>query len=156
MQNIFSRRAVLFALFLVATPVAGFAQALKMSAPEALAAVQNGDIVLLDIRSPGEWKETGLAQGAWPVTMHDPSFGENLQRILSRYPDTPLALICATGGRTEYVASVLRQNGLSNVIDVSEGMFGNGAAPGWIARKMPIIDEKTARANYTAGILAKQ
>ena len=33
-----------------------------MSAPDALAAAARGDVVLVDIRTRGEWKQSGLAE----------------------------------------------------------------------------------------------
>jgi rhodanese-related sulfurtransferase len=88
--------------------------------------------------------------------MHSPDFSANLQAILSLYPDTPLALICATGGRSNYVAQVLATNGLQNVIDVSEGMFGNADAPGWLARELPIVDLKVAQRDHQTALLIKK
>jgi len=85
-----------------------------------------------------------VAQGALAVTMHAADFGANLARIMAGNPGTPLALICATGGRSNYVATALAQNGITGVRDVSEGMFGNGRAPGWIARDLPIVDAAVA------------
>jgi rhodanese-related sulfurtransferase len=130
-----------------------FAETKTMSAQEAHSAALNKSLIILDIRSHGEWAETGVAQGAWPVTMHDQSFGANLQRIIGRFPDKPLALICATGGRSNYVAGILEANGLPGVIDISEGMFGNGASPGWIARDLPIVDVAIAHEKYNASML---
>lgn len=141
------------ALILMITTAVVFAETQKMSANKAHSAALGGNLIILDIRSPGEWSETGVAKGAWPVTMHDTSFGTNLQNIVKRYSDRPLALICATGGRSNHVVSVLEQNGLSGVIDISEGMFGNGDAPGWVARGLPIVDVTVARAEHTASIL---
>jgi rhodanese-related sulfurtransferase len=141
------------AFVLVLTTLVVFAQPQKMTASEAFSAVSNDKLILLDIRSPGEWNETGVAQGAWPVTMHDPSFSTNLQRIQRQFPDTPIALICATGGRSNYVADVLEKNGLTGVIDVAEGMFGNGVAPGWIARDLPIVNTASAKASYLKSLL---
>ena len=140
-------------LGLMITAAAGLAQAQTMSASEAYSAVLNDDVIILDIRSPGEWAETGVAKGAWPVTKHDPSFGPNLQRILEKHPNKPLALICATGGRSNYVAGILRERGLLGTIDIAEGMFGNGDAPGWIAGNLPVVDIATANAEFTASML---
>ncbi|MEP1934507.1 MAG: rhodanese-like domain-containing protein [Paracoccaceae bacterium] len=141
------------ALILMITTAVVFAQTQKMSANEAHSAALSGNLIILDIRSPGEWAETGVAKGAWPVTMHDTSFSANLQNIVERYPSRPLALICASGGRSNYIVSVLEQNGFSGVIDISEGMFGNGDAPGWIARELPIVDVTVARAEHTVSML---
>lgn len=140
-------------LVLVFTTAVVFAQPAKMTAVDAYTAVSNKELILLDIRSPGEWKETGVAQGAWPVTMHDPSFSTNLQRIIGQHPNTPIGLICATGGRSHYVADVLEKNGLTGVIDISEGMFGNGTNPGWIAHKLPIVDATVAQTEFTKSLL---
>jgi rhodanese-related sulfurtransferase len=43
-----------------------------MSAPEAAAAVAAGKITLIDIRTPPEWKETGVAKGAKLINMLHP------------------------------------------------------------------------------------
>jgi len=137
-------------LFLSASGV--LAEVQKMSAPEALKALDDGQIVLLDIRSPQEWKQTGVARGAFPITMHNQEFSARLSGVIKANPDTPIALICATGGRTAYVTSVLEKNGVSGIIDVSEGMMGNPSGPGWIARKLPIVDAKAAKKAYALAI----
>ena len=77
------------------------------SAPDVAAQVNAGDMVLLDIRSRGEWQETGIASGAWPVSMHEPDFGLKLQQIMLLYKPEQIAIICATGGRTKYMAKTL-------------------------------------------------
>jgi len=135
--------AVLVAsLFAVSTPA--LAQSMIWSAPEAQNAMENDQVLMLDIRSPGEWDETGIAQGALPVSMHTPDFSTNLTRILAQSNGRKIALICATGGRTEYVIKVLEKNGISGLVDVSEGMIGNQRGPGWIARGLPVVDKAAA------------
>ena len=52
----------------------------------------------------------------------------------------PIALICATGGRSAYASGMLREAGFSQVYNIGEGMLGNGALPGWVARNLPIRD----------------
>lgn len=124
-----------------------FAETQLMSAAEAYEAVRKGDMLLLDIRSEEEWRETGLADGALPVSMHSREFGRNLQRLMQKFEDKPIAMICATGGRTAYVASVLKENGL-DVIDVSEGMMGNRRGNGWLKSGLPVVDLTTAQQVY--------
>ncbi len=101
-------------------------------------------------RSPEEWEETGVAQGAWPVSMHRPDFPQQLQAILQRYEPDQVGLICATGGRSAYVVEILEKNGIFGVLDVSEGMIGNVQAAGWIARGMPIVSTEAAQDHYKA------
>ena len=121
-----------------------------MSAEDAAKAVSQGDIILLDIRSRQEWKESGIAKGAWPVSMHERDFSGRLQDILAKYDSSMVALICATGGRSDYVADVLEKNGITGVIDVSEGMFGNKRGKGWIADGLPVVTLEEAVKSYDA------
>lgn len=121
-----------------------------LSATEAQTKLADGTVVMLDIRSRQEWQQTGIAEGAWPVSMHEPDFGQRLQAILQEVGADRVALICATGGRTGHVTSILRQNGIEGVIDVSEGMMGNPRGPGWIARGMPVVSLEDAEAAYAA------
>ena len=48
------------------------------------------------------------------------------------------ALICRTGNRTGQVQKFLQAQGFTNVLNVSEGMAGSGAGPGWARRGLPI------------------
>ncbi len=119
-----------------------------LSAPEAEAKLQSGEIVLIDIRSRGEWQDTGVAEGAWPVSMHEPDFGERFRAILDQVSPDKIALICATGGRTAHVVQMLRQAGIEGVADVSEGMMGNPRGAGWIARGQSVVSLDAATATY--------
>ncbi len=121
-----------------------------LSAPEAASALNSDGLVILDIRSPKEWEETGIAKGAWPVSMHEPDFGERLSAILGAYPADQVALICATGGRSAHVTDLLKQNGITGVSDVSEGMLGNARGPGWIGRGLTVVPVGEALADYDA------
>lgn len=139
---------ILFMVFIVTTTSAATADTPILSAPDAYRQLQTGDLVVLDIRTPQEWSDTGIADGAWPVSMHSPEFPKQLQAIFSQYSPSEVALICATGGRSAYVADILVQNGIVGVIDISEGMMGNGSAPGWIARDLPVVSATDAAAAY--------
>jgi len=135
-----------FALFAGASMLASPAFAGKpkiISAEEAYAAAKAGEILLLDIRSPGEWKQTGVPEGAMTVTMHNDKFVPTLRRLLAENAQTPIAMICATGGRTEYVTNVLAKNGI-DIIDVSEGLEGNRRGKGWKAKGLPLVNWKDA------------
>ncbi|MXY14376.1 MAG: rhodanese-like domain-containing protein [Proteobacteria bacterium] len=96
-------------------------------------------IRLLDIRSWGEWKETGVAQGAWPVSIHHWRFVERLFTARELAENRTLALICATGIRSGSVMRALRLAGYDDFVDVSEGMLGSDRGPGWIKAGLPVI-----------------
>lgn len=121
-----------------------------LTAPDAFAMLKRGDLVMVDIRSREEWLETGVAVGAWPVSMHEPDFGRRLMEILQRHSPDQIALICATGGRSQFVVGRLAGQGIIGLRDVSEGMMGYGDAPGWIARGLPISALQNVEAEYEA------
>lgn len=114
------------------------------TADEARAALVAGRVRMLDIRTRDEWRETGVAQGAWPVSMHEDGFPERLFAARSLARDAPVALICATGGRSGYLLRTLKNANYAGYVDVSEGMLGSRAGPGWIARGLPVVPIKDA------------
>ena len=136
------------ASFLLVSAGALWAEAPTLSAPEAEERLATESFVLLDIRTPEEWSESGVAEGAWPVSMHTEDFPQRLQAILQHYRPDQIGLICATGSRSGYVARVLEQNGLTGVADISEGMFGNPSGDGWIARGLSVVSAEEALARY--------
>lgn len=125
-----------------ATPVA--AQPPVMSAQEASRAVAAGEIVLIDIRTPDEWRESGVALGAWPIDMVSRDFSSRLQALLKAEAGKPIAIICATGGRTQFLQKVIAQNGLGEVVDVGEGMYGSRHGQGWLKEKLPLASAEAA------------
>lgn len=132
-----------------ASPVAA---AEILSAPEARALLADQALILIDIRSREEWQSTGVARGAWPVSLHEAGFGDKLNQIFQRFPDTKIALICATGGRTRRVTRILEANGVTRISDVSEGMMGNRRGAGWIARGFAVVPLNVAMADYTKAL----
>ena len=104
----------------------------------------NDLIRLVDIRSREEWADTGVAQGAWPISLHEDRFPERLFAARKVADGRPVAMICATGGRSGYVLRSLREAGYSGFIDVSEGMLGSPRGPGWIAEGLPTVSSEVA------------
>jgi rhodanese-related sulfurtransferase len=143
-------KSLLIICFSLIWGASAFAAPIIQSAPDVAKQVNAGEMVLLDIRSVGEWRETGLAAGAWPVSMHSPDFRLNLEMVLARYKPSQIAIICATGGRTAYIQKTLDNLGVKGVTDLSEGMIGNHNGPGWLARKMPIITLEQSQADFEA------
>ena len=115
---------------------------LELSAPEAHRLAAEGDLTLIDIRTPEEWRHTGVASGARLVNMVHPGGTEGFVRdILAQVdgdPDAPIGLICRTGNRTTHVQRVLASHGFSRIYNITEGMAGSSAGPGWIERGLPM------------------
>jgi rhodanese-related sulfurtransferase len=113
-----------------------------VTAPEAWAEARKGKLVIVDVRSPGEWRRTGIPNGAKAITIHDPggmpAFVAKIKAAVKGDRSTRIALICAAGGRSHRAQAALRLAGFTNVQNVSEGMLGRGAgAPGWLKRNLP-------------------
>lgn len=121
-----------------AAPAAGD----TLSAVQAHEQAQAGEIVLIDIRQPEEWRQTGVAQGVKRVSMRQPgggqAFAQGIYEAAGGQLDAPIVLICRTGSRTSRLVPLLKEMGFTNVVDVPEGMLGSRAGPGWIARGLPV------------------
>ncbi len=115
---------------------------LELSAPDAQRLSVAGELTLIDIRTPEEWRQTGVAQGAKLVNMVHPGGADGfVSEILKRVDgdaDAPIGLICRTGNRTTQIQRLLVSRGLSQVYNITEGMVGSSAGPGWIKRGLPL------------------
>jgi rhodanese-related sulfurtransferase len=99
-------------------------------------------VVLVDIRRPDEWAETGVGEHAVRIDMEDPMFIAKLNAAMGDDRTKPVALICRTASRTRVVQQALTQHGYTRVINVEGGMAGNAADRGWIARGLPIAGKR--------------
>lgn len=114
-----------------------------MSAPAAAKAAAAGETTIVDVRSPGEWRQTGVARGAATVTIHNPdgikAFVREMTKAVAGDKSRPIALICAAGVRSARAARILAANGFTNIQNVAEGMLGRpDAGPGWLKRGLPV------------------
>lgn len=113
-----------------------------LNAAEAFALAEAGEITLIDIRRPEEWRQTGVARGVNTINMVHPQglagFAREVYAAVGNDLDAPIVLICRTGSRTSRLQPVLTEIGFTNVRHVPEGMIGSRAGPGWIARGFPV------------------
>ncbi len=118
-----------------------------LSAPEAFEKARAGELTLIDIRRPDEWRKTGVAEGALRINMVHPQgvpgFVRQVGAELEGKRDTPIGIICRTGNRTSHMQKALQEAGFTQVYNIKEGMVGSGAGPGWIARGLPVDPCKT-------------
>jgi rhodanese-related sulfurtransferase len=115
----------------------------RITADTAYDRLSKGQLTLIDIRSPEEWRESGVPAGALAITMHDPggkaAFAKAILRAVGGDKTKPIALICAVGRRSRWAQGFLANQGHVQVQDVSEGMFGRGKhLPGWVRRGLPV------------------
>lgn len=110
-----------------------------ISAEDAHAMRQKGEVTIIDVRTPMEWTRSGVAEGALAISPQDPSFIQQLEDAVDGDKGKPIALICATGNRTAMIQRYLQDHGWSNVADISEGMMGNWTAVGWLRKNLPTV-----------------
>ncbi|MDM5270929.1 rhodanese-like domain-containing protein [Sulfurovum sp. zt1-1] len=85
------------------------------------------DIKIIDVRTPGEWRETGIVNGSYPIMFFDeqgrfniPLFLKELNKVVKK--DEQFALICRTGSRTSEISKFLSQELGYNVINLNGGI----------------------------------
>lgn len=136
MQKIFKLIQVLAVMIFAGTAVN--AEIIKMTPDVAREMALAGEIVLIDIRRPEEWAETGVPDVALLADMTSRDFLAKLTAIRLQSPDIPLAFTCRTGNRSNYLTGELEKLGYSSIIDVVGGMSGSRADKGWSKRGLPI------------------
>lgn len=94
-------------------------------------------IKIIDIRTPSEWKTTGLIKGSYPIMFFDEQGNYNVEAFLGKLNKVvkkgeKFALICNSGNRTQIVGNFLGKQQGYNVIDLQGGIQYA------IGKKMPI------------------
>jgi len=101
-------------------------------------------VPLIDIRTAGEWKSTGVIAGARLLTFFDEKGNANPSQWLASTkgfaaPEQPVILICRSGNRTKAATQFLsEQAGYKTVYNVTNGLNG------WLAEKRPLVPAEKA------------
>lgn len=118
-----------------------------MSAADAWRGLTHGTLTLIDVRTPREWRGTGVPPGAELISIGAPGgrtgFLERVRALGMRQDLDRVALICAGGVRSTRAATWLHRAGFRHVYNVREGMRGRTrvlepAQPGWLSRGLPV------------------
>jgi len=136
-----NRRALVLLAILCSLPALAEAQTAlpSLSVREAHEAAKAGKLVLVDIRTPEEWADTGVPEGAIKLDMTGSAFEVRLAALKLDHPGKPIALICRTGNRTSTVQKKLAGRGWTNLIDVRGGLLGNPKDRGWLSENLPVV-----------------
>jgi rhodanese-related sulfurtransferase len=107
------------------------AENVTLEAPSGAGLVTDKTMLLVDIRTPAEWKETGVVEGALLVTYSTPdAFVAAVQPHLQ--PGQRLGLICRSGNRSSRAAQQVAPLVEGQVVDIAGGMgriLGQGYRP---------------------------
>ena len=87
----------------------------------------DSEIPIVDIRTPGEWKETGIVKNSVPIMFFNERGGYNVDMFLTELNakvDTKkqFALICRTGSRTTMISAFLSKELGYSVINIKGGI----------------------------------
>lgn len=97
-------------------------------------------VPLVDLRTAGEWQQTGVVKGSQLITLFDEQGRANPQEWIGQLdkvapPDKPVILICRTGNRTNTAAQFLsnKVGRKGTVYNVKAGITG------WMREGQPVV-----------------
>ncbi len=145
-------RQLFSGLCLLAALGAARAEVIDIDSAE-LARLTASGVPLIDIRTPGEWAESGLIAGSHPLTFFDergkadPAAWLEKAKIIAK-PGDPVIVICRSGNRTKAASRFLSQQaGYAKVYNAKEGIQV------WIKENRPLVPASpvlaSCRANKT-------
>ncbi len=107
--------------------------------PDELLSMQEKGALVVDVRTPQEWKNTGLIAGSKGLTFFDATGGYDqegwIRRLkpLLKSSDQPVILVCRSGSRSSMVGRMLlTEGGFSKVYQLDKGLIG------WKAEGLPL------------------
>lgn len=89
--------------------------------------LENSEMVVVDIRTPMEWQQTGIVPGCKTITFFDMAGNYDAEGFMRQMDELGgkeqlIGLICRTGSRTSQVANFLKQQGY-NVKNLAGGVM---------------------------------
>ena len=113
----------LFVLLLILSPLLHAEYKLEPFSKELI----EKKVPIVDIRTPGEWKETGLVKGSIPIQFFNEQGQYDIQSFLKELNEKvdtskEFVLICRTGSRTQMVGMFLSDKLNYKVIDIKDGI----------------------------------
>lgn len=128
-------RSILTALFATAA-IALAADVQKISPADAAKLVADGKAVLVDVREPSEWAETGVAAPALLLAKSDfDGAQKDWKPFLEKNAGKEIILYCRSGNRSGKVAAALAEKGVKVA---NAGGFKDWAEAGLPVRKVEV------------------
>lgn len=113
-----------------------------LDARQAHAMSAAGDLTVVDVRTPAEWRAEGVPDGAASVSLNGAggrqAFLDGILQLVGGDRGRPLAMICNTGVRSSAARAFLQSNGFTRVYDVADGLHGSDHGAAWMAGGLPM------------------
>ena len=129
--------------FLCTSQLAFSAELIDLNSKEVSKRQKNA--LIIDIRTPQEWENTGLIPDSHPLQFFDRNGKYDLDawlaavKKLQSSPDQALVLVCRSGYRSGRVGNLLvQQLNYADVSHLSNGIYA------WIKEKRPTVNVSTA------------
>jgi len=123
--------------FLFATKILSAAELINLTTTDVSNELNNNALVI-DIRTPQEWQQTGIISGSHPVMFFDRNGKYDAEKWLAEVkklqtsPDQEIILVCRSGGRSGKAGNFLtNQLNMSHVSHLSNGISS------WLKEKRP-------------------
>jgi rhodanese-related sulfurtransferase len=107
---------------------------------EQLIRAQKQGVVIIDIRTPPEWKEVGVIPGSHKIMYFDENRDAQIPEFMAEFKkivvdkDQPFILVCRTGHRTSLASKYLNQEkGYTHAAHLAKGINN------WIAEGRDVI-----------------
>lgn len=115
-----------------------------------LARLVASGVPVIDIRTEGEWQESGVIAGSRLLTFFDVSGRSNPPQWLEKLKpiansEQAVILVCRSGNRTRTAAQFLAEQGYKTVYNVSKGVKS------WAGDGRPLVPPSSAMAVCAAG-----
>ncbi len=124
----------LLSLLMLGGLTASAADVAKVSPADAAQRVADGRAILVDVREPAEWAESGVAAPAELLPMSDFNGDQKLWKpFLAKNAGKELILYCRTGNRSGRVAAKLAEQ---NIPVANVGAFKDWQAAGLPVREV--------------------
>ena len=115
-----------------------------MSLKDAFSLYNEEKLLIVDIRTETEWKNTGVIPKSELISMHDinhnekKDFIEKVKSLLDNNIGIKISFICASGARSAIVANYFIERGYKNIYHIPEGIVGTNYN-GWVYEGLPVI-----------------
>lgn len=91
--------------------------------------VKNNECVIIDVRETFEY-ESGHIEGSIAIPMYD--IFNDIEQV-RKYSNKKLVLVCSSGHRSYYTGKFLEENGIGNVYNLYNGLYG------WEIEDKPLV-----------------